>query len=216
MRCLCLVVKRSNPLSTFCYLSAQRDALGQLVDGQLTVEVTFLGRAVAFWLARRSPPSHRWGRSPRSRSAPLGRSGLAVESVEWLDYERREQCKLAECWRNDVFIDLCLLKMRNSESSRFCTSRAWIFDNHCSWPFAKFSLMLLRNPNLAHPIIRQAFALSKLFFRNHVLQQFKKWFLHKICRDLSNVAGALKIETQCIQRDVIYFKMNLISLDAAD
>ncbi len=94
----------------------------------------------AFWLARRSPPSHRWGRSPRSRSAPLGRSGLAAESVEWLDYERREQCKLAECWRNDVFIDLCVLKMRNSESSRFCTSRAWILDNHCNWPFAKSSL----------------------------------------------------------------------------
>lgn len=33
----------SNPLSTFCYLSAQRDAFGQLVDGQLTVEVTLLG-----------------------------------------------------------------------------------------------------------------------------------------------------------------------------
>lgn len=48
MRRLCLVVKRSNPLSTFCYLSAQRDALGQLVDGQLAVEVTFLGRAVHF------------------------------------------------------------------------------------------------------------------------------------------------------------------------
>ncbi len=94
----------------------------------------------AFWLARRSPPSHRWGRSPRSRSAPLGRSGLAAESVEWLDYERREQCKLAECWRNDVFIDLCVLKIRNSESSRFCTSRAWILDNHCNWPFAKSSL----------------------------------------------------------------------------
>lgn len=31
-----------NPLSTFCYLSAQRDAFGQLVDGQLTVEVTLL------------------------------------------------------------------------------------------------------------------------------------------------------------------------------
>lgn len=31
-----------NPLSTFCYLSAQGDAFGQLVDGQLTVEVTLL------------------------------------------------------------------------------------------------------------------------------------------------------------------------------
>lgn len=34
----------SNPLSTFCYLSAQGDAFSQLVDSQLTVEVTFLGR----------------------------------------------------------------------------------------------------------------------------------------------------------------------------
>lgn len=42
------MVKRSNPLSTFCYLSAQRDALGQLVDSQLAVEVTFFGRAVHF------------------------------------------------------------------------------------------------------------------------------------------------------------------------
>ena len=33
-----------NPLSTFCYLSAQRDALGQLVDGQLAVEVALLRR----------------------------------------------------------------------------------------------------------------------------------------------------------------------------
>lgn len=33
-----------NPLSTFCYLSAQGDALGQLVDGHLAVEVTLLGR----------------------------------------------------------------------------------------------------------------------------------------------------------------------------
>lgn len=32
-----------NPLSTFCYLSAQWDALGQLVDGQLAVEVALLG-----------------------------------------------------------------------------------------------------------------------------------------------------------------------------
>lgn len=32
-----------NPLSTFCYLSAQGDAFGQLVDGQLTVEVALLG-----------------------------------------------------------------------------------------------------------------------------------------------------------------------------
>lgn len=34
----------SNPPSTFCYLSAQRDALGQLVNGQLAVEVALLGR----------------------------------------------------------------------------------------------------------------------------------------------------------------------------
>lgn len=32
-----------NPLSTFCYLSAQGDALGQLVDSHLAVEVTLLG-----------------------------------------------------------------------------------------------------------------------------------------------------------------------------
>lgn len=32
-----------NPLSTFCYLSAQGDAFGQLVDSQLTAEVTLLG-----------------------------------------------------------------------------------------------------------------------------------------------------------------------------
>lgn len=32
-----------NPLSTFCYLSAQRDALGQFVHGQLAVEVALLG-----------------------------------------------------------------------------------------------------------------------------------------------------------------------------
>lgn len=56
----------------------------------------FFWPSCAFWPARRSPPSHRWGRSPRSRSAPPGRSGLAVESEEWLDYERREQCKVAE------------------------------------------------------------------------------------------------------------------------
>lgn len=31
-----------NPLSTFCYLSAQGDAFGQLVDSQLTVEVPLL------------------------------------------------------------------------------------------------------------------------------------------------------------------------------
>lgn len=31
-----------NPLSTFCYLSAQGDAFGQLVDGQLAVEVALL------------------------------------------------------------------------------------------------------------------------------------------------------------------------------
>ncbi len=35
-------------------------------------------------------------KKPRSRSAPPGRSGLAVESEEWLDYERKEQCKVAE------------------------------------------------------------------------------------------------------------------------
>lgn len=35
--------ERANPLSTFCYLSAQRDALGQLVHGHLAVEVTLLG-----------------------------------------------------------------------------------------------------------------------------------------------------------------------------
>lgn len=35
-----------NPLSTFCYLSAQRDAFGQLVDGELAVEVAlFRGHA---------------------------------------------------------------------------------------------------------------------------------------------------------------------------
>lgn len=32
-----------NPLSTFCYLSAQRDAFSQLVHSQLTVEVALLG-----------------------------------------------------------------------------------------------------------------------------------------------------------------------------
>lgn len=32
-----------NPLSTFCYLSAQGDAFGQLVDSQLAVEVRLLG-----------------------------------------------------------------------------------------------------------------------------------------------------------------------------
>lgn len=37
---------RANPPSTFCYLSAQRDALGQLVHGHLAVEVTLLGAAL--------------------------------------------------------------------------------------------------------------------------------------------------------------------------
>lgn len=33
----------ANPLSTSCYLSAQRDALGQFVHGHLAMEVTLLG-----------------------------------------------------------------------------------------------------------------------------------------------------------------------------
>lgn len=37
---------RANPPSTFCYLSAQRDALGQLMHGHLAVEVTLLGAAL--------------------------------------------------------------------------------------------------------------------------------------------------------------------------
>lgn len=37
---------QTNPLSTFCYLSAQGDALGQLVHGQLAVEVCLLGGAL--------------------------------------------------------------------------------------------------------------------------------------------------------------------------
>lgn len=37
---------QTNPLSTFCYLSAQWDALGQLVHGQLAVEVRLLGGAL--------------------------------------------------------------------------------------------------------------------------------------------------------------------------
>lgn len=32
----------ANPLSTFCYLSAQRNAFGQLVDSQLAIEVALL------------------------------------------------------------------------------------------------------------------------------------------------------------------------------
>lgn len=36
--------KAGNPLSTFCYLSVQGDALGQLVHGHLAVEVALLGR----------------------------------------------------------------------------------------------------------------------------------------------------------------------------
>lgn len=35
--------EHANPPSTFCYLSAQRDALGQLVHGHLAMEVTLLG-----------------------------------------------------------------------------------------------------------------------------------------------------------------------------
>lgn len=35
--------ERADPPSTFCYLSAQRDALGQLVHSHLAMEVTLLG-----------------------------------------------------------------------------------------------------------------------------------------------------------------------------
>lgn len=38
--------ERANPPSTFCYLSAQRDALGQLVHSHLAMEVTLLGAAL--------------------------------------------------------------------------------------------------------------------------------------------------------------------------
>lgn len=37
--------ERTDPPSTFCYLSAQRDALGQLVHSHLAMEVTLLGAA---------------------------------------------------------------------------------------------------------------------------------------------------------------------------
>lgn len=36
----------ANPPSTFCYLSAQRDALGQLVHSHLAMEVALLGAAL--------------------------------------------------------------------------------------------------------------------------------------------------------------------------